>query len=380
MAKKKTAIHEHQSTVDEIDFSIERHVEELGAVLLDKGLADIDELKDSYERSLQIHESIKGLEKQREKIRTSLDRQSALKEQAAQIEGQDKLYQDNFRKLIGTLGAHTYRVYRSGILDQDDFSGIFSEINKIEGEIKEKKEKIKDLSGSQEGKKLFQRFPAGTRITMVRASIRRLEKKLEGAFPKLGEELLEKNLSDKIPDEQVQSVMANLKQQEEGSAERGKELEKLQSAREREEQKLTNLCDEISPEKKIKALDDEISGKQEKLFQQNRELGQAFLLQPSLDVEVPKEVSTIIQRIEELREQKQNHESRIQVLQSELEIDDLQDDVRKKEEQISRLEKKINESKQEIETLREDLIRGTGRIQELRKIVQAREEKEEPSS
>jgi len=369
MSKKKTAIHEHQSTVDELDFTIERQIEELGRLLLDKKLAAIDQLRDPYEKGLSMKTEMDKLEKQREQIRRDVEKQQALKEQIGELESEDKLYIEGRRKLIGSLGAHAYRVYRSGVLDKEEFEDIFSDIDRIEADMILKRRDIEEHNARQTNKNILQKIPAGAKTALLKAGIGRLEKQRDDCLPAIGQKLLESDKVEQVPDEQVQSVTSNLKQQEEKSNERNKKKEKLQSDFIKLQQEVEKLCESVPPEKKMKELDDRISVQQEKLFQQSRELGQAFLLQPSLELKLPKEAQDVLKRIDELKEQKQSHENRVHTLQAELEIEELEENVRKKEEQVSRLEKRIREEKAQIEAVREELSRDNGRIQELRKIA-----------
>jgi predicted RNase H-like nuclease (RuvC/YqgF family) len=81
----------------------------------------------------------------------------------------------------------------------------------------------------------------------------------------------------------------------------------------------------------------------------------------------------VLNRIRELEQQKQQHQDKVNTLQSEVEIEELQDDMKKKEEHIARLEKKISEEKQEVEQIRDDLSADNNRIKELRRMVQSEE-------
>ncbi|MGC9313531.1 MAG: hypothetical protein ACP5IA_12655 [Sediminispirochaetaceae bacterium] len=369
MSKKKTTIHEHQSAVDELDFAIEHQIEELGRLLLEKKLADIDQLRDPYEKGMSMKTEMESMEKQREHIRRDVEKQQALKEQIGELESEDKLYMEGRRKLIGSLGAHAYRVYRSGVLDKEAFEDIFSEIDRIEADIILKRRDIEEHNARQTNKNILQKIPAGAKTAVLKAGIGRLEKQRDDYLPVIGRKLLESDKVEHIPDEQVQSVTSNLKQQEEKSNERNNKKEKLQSEFIKLQQEVEKLCESVSPDRKVKELDDRISEQQDKFFQQSRELGQAYLLQPSLELKLPKELQDVLKRIDELKEQKQAHEDSVHTLQAELEIEELEENIRKKEEQVSRLEKRIREEKAQIEALREDLSRDNGRIQELRKIV-----------
>jgi chromosome segregation ATPase len=379
MGKKKTAIHEHQRAIDELDFSIERQTEELGRLLLEKKLANIDEVKDSYSRGTEIQKKIGELEKQKNNIRRDEEKQSALREQMDGIDSEEKLYRDGHQKLLASLGSHAHRVYRSGALEEEDFTKVFSEIDRIEAEIIAKRRLIQDHTEQKVEKNLFRRLPYGARIALLKTTIGRMDKQRAEKFPLIGRKLLDENLVEKIPDEQVQGITANLKQQEEQSGERTQQKEKMQSEYESIRQNIEKLCGQSAPDKKVKELDEEIADQQKKLFQQSREIGQAFLLQPSLEKNLPKVALAAIERIDGLKAQKQDHENQVHVLQAEMEIDDLQENVRKKEAYIAKLEQRINEEKQQIVSMRDDLIQDNNRVQELRKIVHVEPETEKPS-
>lgn len=379
MGKRKTTLHEHQSAVDELEFSIDRQIEELGRLLLEKKLANIDELKDTYAKGQASREEMGGFEKQREEMQRALEKRRVLNEEIEALESEEKLSRASYRKLIGSLGSQAYRVYRSGTADKHDFETVFTEIDRIEAEIMAKKRELEETGERREKENILKKISLGTKSALLKAAIGRLEKQREESFPSIGEKLLQSDLVEKLPDEQAQSLTSSLKHLEEQSRERRQKKEKLENEAARLDTKIEKECGGISPEKKIKELDQRILEQQEKVFQQSRELGRSFLLQPSLDLKLPREVQDVLRRIDELKEQKQTHEERVHTLQAELEIEELQDEIRKKEEQVSRLEKRIEEERKQIGELSDELGRDNNRIGELRKIIKSKDATKKPS-
>ncbi|MDZ7792771.1 MAG: hypothetical protein U5P10_03505 [Spirochaetia bacterium] len=276
--------------------------------------------------------------------------------------------------MVTSLGSHAYRVYRTGSLKTEDFDEIFEEINRIDAQLSEKERAVQSLSLAQDEKNVFQKLPIGAKITLLKSGIVRLEKKRDTALTNVGESLLKSEKVEEIPDEQVRSATSNIKQQEERREERRRQKETLAQEKEELNQKIEAQSSSASPEKALKQLDNEIKKQQERLYTQQMEVGKVYLLQPSTEVSEDAEQQMVLNRISELEQQKQQHQDKVNTLQSELEIEELQDDMKKKEEHIARLEKKISEEKQEVEQIRDDLTADNNRIKELRRMVQSEED------
>lgn len=369
MDRRKSRIHEHQSAVEELDFTRERQIGELGSILAARKSWNVDALTELYNASRGVEKELERLDKKRTSISDNLEKQQELKKQIEEIEEQEKQYKSERRELIGTLGAHAYRAYRGGGLEKEKFVGIFAEIDKIAGEIKSRENALQEIAESRQEKNLLKKMSGGTRIALQKASITRLEKKRDGELPKIGEALAETGKVEDIPDEQVRSVTAALKHQEEQHREELERKAALHEDLRQLEEVLEQLTDGNSPEKELKRLETESGEKRDELQQKNQELGKAYLLQPSLEEKVSKETETVLGRIHELSEQKKLHQDQIHNLQALIEIDELQEGVKKKEEQIARLEKRIAEDREQVEKTRDELAADHERIQELRNVT-----------
>lgn len=373
MDKRKSDIHEHQSAIDELEVSLEHQTTELGRLILQSDECKIEGIKEPFSVGKEILAEINAKENRREDIRSALERMRQLDEQLQELEEEDKTFDKSRSELVGSLGAHAYRVYRTGSLTDEKFDKIFMEINELDSQLSEKERAVQSLSMAQNEKNLIQKLPGTAKITMLKSTIVRLEKKRDAALARAGEQLLETGLVEDIPDEQVRSVTSNIKQQEERRAERGQQVEALSQEKEQLNQRIEAQTDAATPEKALKQLENEISRQQERLYGQHLQIGKAFLLQPSLEESGNGEQQAVLNRIQELESQKQQHQDKVNRLQAELEIEDLQDAMKKKEEHISRLEKKISEEKQEVEQIRDELSADNNRIKELRKMVQTAE-------
>src|SRR6056297_776127 len=373
MDKRKTEINEHQSAMGELDVTIVRQTAELGRLILQNDECPQEHLKESFGLGKEIQSEIAAKENRREDIRSALERLRQLDEQLEELDEEDKSYEKSRTELVASLGAHAFRVYRTGSLDNESFDEIFDEINSLDTQLSEKEREVQNLSIAQGEKNLFQKLPGGAKISLLKSGIVRLEKKRDAALTRVGERLLETEKIEEIPDEQVRSATSNIKQQEERREERHQQKEAL--AREKEElnQKIEAQSSSASPEKALKQLDNEIKQQQERLYTQQLQVGKVYLLQSPTEVSEDKEQQMVLNRIHELEQQKQQYQDKVNTLQSELEIEELQDDMKKKEEQISRLEKKISEEKQEVEQIRDDLSADNNRIKELRRMVQSEE-------
>ncbi|MFW6361020.1 MAG: hypothetical protein ACOC2R_04635 [Spirochaetota bacterium] len=373
MDKRKSDIHEHQSAIDELEVSIERQTAELGRLILQNDKCETEGIKEPFLVGKEIQAEIAAKESRREDIRSALERMRQLEEQLRELEEEDKTFEKSRGELIGLLGAHGYRVYRTGSLEAEKFNKIFEEINELDAQLSEKERAVQSLSVAQDEKNIFKKLPGTAKIAMLKSGIVRLEKKRDAALARAGEQLLETAAVEEIPDEQVRSVTSNIKQQEDRREERIQQREALSQEKERLNQRIESQSAAASPEKALKQLESEISRQQERLYQQHQQIGKAFLLQPSLENGGDDDQQAVLNRIQELESQKQQHQDKVNKLQSELEIEELQDAMKKKEEQISRLEKKISEEKQEVEQIRDELSADNNRITELRRMVQSDE-------
>jgi len=369
MDKRKNLIQEHQTAVDQLDLSRDRQIEELGRLLSSRKKWNIDELSETYNKVKSLEEEVSNLEKNQESIRENLQKQRELKEQVKEIEEQEKSYGSRRKELIGSIGVHAYRVHRSGNLEGEEFGTIFSSLDKIAEEIRTKENRIKDIEEELKKKNLVQKVSGNTRITLQKASITRLEKKRENELPNLGRELIDTGKVEDIPDEQVRSVTSALKQLETEQEEQHARKEGLQNELQKLLDALHQLTGGDSTEKVLKRIEAELVDQRERLRQQQLLFGKAYLLQPAAESEIPGETQTVLHRIEELDQQKSLHEDRIHNLQSLIEIDDLQEEVKKKEDQIARLEKRMAEDREKVEKTRDELIVDRDRIQELRKVT-----------
>jgi len=374
MDKRKTEIHEHQSAIDELDVTIERQTADLGRLILQNDESPQEALKEPFGVGKEIQSEIAGKENRREDIRSALERLRQLDEQLEELDEEDKTFGKSRSEMVTSLGAHAYRVYRTGSLKNENFDEIFEEINRIDAQLSEKERGVQSLSLAQDEKNVFQKLPIGAKITLLKSGIVRLEKKRDTALTKVGERLLETEKVEEIPDEQVRSATSNIKQQEERREERRRQKEALAQEKEELNQKIEAQSSSASPEKALKQLDNEIKQQQERLYTQQQEVGKVYLLQSSSEVSDDAEQQMVLNRIRELEQQKQQHQDKVNILQSELEIEELQDDMKKKEESIARLEKKISEEKQEVEQIRDDLSADNNRIKELRRMVQSEED------
>jgi len=373
MDKRKSEIHDHQSAIDELEVSIERQTAELGKLILQSDECEIEGIKEPFSVGKEIEAEIHAKENRREDIRSALERMRQLDEQLQELEEEDKTYDNSHNELLGSLGAHGYRVYRTGSLEGEKFDKIFTDLNELDSQLSEKERVVQSLSMARNEKNVFQRLPGTAKITMLKTSIVRLEKKRDAALTRAGEQLLESGAVEDIPDEQVRSVTSNIKQQEERRRERGQQREALAQEKDQLNQRIESQTNAASAEKALKQLESEISRQQERQYEQYQQIGKAFLLQPSLEERGAGEQQAVLNRIQELESQKQQHQDKVNQLQSELEIEDLQDAMKKKEEHISRLEKKISEEKQEVEQFRDDLSADNNRIKELRRMAQTEE-------
>ena len=374
MDKRKSDIHDHQNAIDELEVSIENQTAELGRLILQSDECETEGIKEPFSVGKEVQAEIAAKESRREEIRSALERMRQLDEQLQELDEEDKTFDKSRADLVGSLGAHSYRVYRTGSLEEGKFDSIFEEINEVDSQLSEKERMVQGLSVAQDEKNLFQKLPGTAKIAMLKSSVVRLEKKRDTALAKAGEQLLESGKVEDIPDEQVRSVTSNIKQQEDRHEERAQQREALTQEKEQLSQKLESQSEASSPEKALRQLESEISRQQERLYEQQLQIGKAFLLQPSLDKSGEEEQKSVLTRIQDLEAQKQQHQDKVNKLQSELEIEDLQDAMKKKEEHISRLEKKISEEKQEVEQIRDELSADNNRIKELRRMVQTEED------
>ncbi|MFO7729648.1 MAG: hypothetical protein R6V86_02680 [Spirochaetia bacterium] len=379
MDKRKSEIHEHQSAIDELDVTIERQTAELGRLILQNEECPQEALSETFGVGKEIQSEIASKENRREDIRSALERLRQLDEQLNELDEEDKTFERSRSEMVTSLGAHAYRVYRTGSLKKEDFDEIFEEINRIDTQLSDKERTVQSLSIAQDEKNVFQKLPGGAKITFLKSGIVRLEKKRDAALTSVGERLLETEKVEEIPDEQVRSVTSNIKQQEERREERRRQKEALAHEKEELNEKVEAQSSSTSPEKALRQLDNEIKLLQERLYTQQLQVGKVSLLQSSpgnpADFEDSEdtEQQMVLNRIHELEQQKQQHQDKVNTLQSELEIEELQNDMKKKEEHIAQLEKKIFEEKQEVEQIRDDLSADSNRIKELRRMVQNEE-------
>ncbi|MCF7914117.1 MAG: hypothetical protein K9L66_03015 [Spirochaetaceae bacterium] len=379
MDKRKSEIHEHQSAIDELDVTIERQTAELGRLILQNDECPQEALKESFGVGKEIQSEIAAKENRREDIRSALERLRQLDEQLEELDEEDKTFDKSRSEMVTTLGAHAYRVYRTGSLKKEEFDKIFEEISELDTQLSEKEREVQNLSIAQGEKNLFKKLPGGAKISLLKSGIVRLEKKRDAALTRVGERLLETEKIEEIPDEQVRSATSNIKQQEERREERGHQRVALTQEKEELNQKIEAQSSSASPEKALKQLDNEIKQQQERLYTQQLQVGKVYLLQSSsegpedFEGSEGEEQQMVLNRIRELEQQKQQHQDKVNTLQSELEIEELQDDMKKKEEHIARLEKKISEEKQEVEQIRDDLSADNNRVKELRRMVQSKE-------
>jgi uncharacterized phage infection (PIP) family protein YhgE len=369
MDRRKSSIHEHQDAVDALDLSKERLTGELGTLLAARKNWKIEELTELYKASKEIEKEVEKLEEKRAAISGSLEKQRVLKKQIEELEDQEKQFKVKRRELVETLGAHAYRVFQAGILEKEKFDGIFSKIDKIDEEMRKAENELQDLEVARQTQNVLKKVSGGTRIALRKAGIGRLEKKRDGELPKIGEALAGSDIAEDIPDEQVQSVINALKHLEEEHSEGLERKESLGDELLRLGELLEEMTEGRPAEKELKRLETETADKRQALGLKNRELGKAYLLQPSLEDKVSEEVETVLHRIAELEEEKKLHQDQINMLQALLEIDELQEGVKKKEEQIARLEKRIAEDRALVEKTRDELAADHERIRELRNVT-----------
>jgi chromosome segregation ATPase len=366
MDERKERIREHQQAVDQLDFSIKRQTAELGKLLLQLESFEEEELKRLWEEGGKLQEQIQQLETSREEIKEKLANRRELDERIEELENEHAEFVKYRSNLVQEIGKKAYGVYRSGTLSAEEFGHIFSEVDNEHKTIEDKEREIREQEEQRQQGGFVKKLPAAARITLLRNGIAKVRKRQEDAFSRAGEALLSSGKIEQIPEESVTKLTAQLKEYEDREEERDKEIEEAYGRREELNNRLSELCGGDPPEKVIKNSDDEISRLQEELDAAASRLGEAYLLQPQLREQAEGELRTVLDRLDDLEKQKSSHQDEIHTLQTRLEMDELQDKIRKKEYRISTLEKRVAEDKEKIEKLKDEISGDTRRLEELR--------------
>ena len=119
---------------------------------------------------------------------------------------------------------------------------------------------------------------------------------------------------------------------------------------------------------------------QETHFIRLQKLGDVYVNRPELHDDGVQEIKVILDRIADLENQKQKHQDQIHVLQALIEKEELEEQIKKKEESISRLEKRVQEQKNEIKSLKSEISSDKNRLADLSKIVSQSGDEEESAS
>ena len=366
MDERKERIREHQQAVDQLDFSIKRQTAELGNHLLQMEAPETEELKRLWEEGRQLKEQIQQLETTREEIKEKLASRRELDERIEELRGEHAEFVKYRSNLVQEIGKKAFAVYQSGTLSSEEFASIFSEVENEHKTIEDKEREIREQEDQRQRGGFVKKLPAAAKISLLRNGIAKVRKRQEDAFSRSGEALLSSGKVEHIPDESVTKLTAQLKEYEEREEERNREIEQAQGQREELNRRLSELCGDEAPEKVSKNSDAKISQLQEELDKAANRLGEAFLLQPQLREQAEGELQTILSRLDDLEQQKSSHQDEIHTLQTRLEMDELQDKIRKKEYRISTLEKRVAEDKEKIEQLKDEISGDTRRLEELR--------------
>ena len=186
-----------------------------------------------------------------------------------------------------------------------------------------------------------------------------------------------------FPDEEMKRYTSRIKDMEDREEERREELDTLKNSLSEYDEELDKASEGMSPEKRLRNLESELSNVQNEHYEKLRTLGGEYISRPGLQDREDHEIKVILDRIDDLEEQKQKHQDEIHVLQALIEKEDLENEVKKKEESISRLEKKMQEQKEEIKSLRGEISHDKNRLADLARIVnkegqQEQEPEQEP--
>lgn len=366
MDERKERIKEHQQAVDQLDFSINRQTAELGKHLLELEAPENDELKGPYDEGRWLRDRIQHLEENREEIKEKLAKRRELEDRAAELESEHAEFVKYRSNLVQEIGKKAYGVYRSGTLSAEEFGPIFSEVENEHKAIEDKEREIREHEEQRQRGGIVKKLPAAARITILRNGIAKTRKRQNDAFSRAGEALLSSGKIEQIPEESVTKLTAQLKEYEDREEERAREIERTHAEREELMQRLNELCGSEAPEKTVKRTDEELSQLQDDLEKVAARLGESYLLQPQLRETAEGELQTVLSRIDDLEQQKSSHQEEIHTLQTRLEMDELQDKIRKKEYRISTLEKRVAEDKEKIQQLKDEMAGDTRRLEELR--------------
>ncbi|HDQ13423.1 MAG TPA: hypothetical protein ENN41_01230 [Sediminispirochaeta sp.] len=369
MDRRKTEIHQHQKSIDQLEASIQNQTSELGQKILARKKCELPELQELYNQGQQIGKEISKIQSKQKKIQQDQRSLQEIEEELKALTEEERIYLSNRRELVASIASNTYRVYSSGGLEDHEFENLFRRIDQLAREIEEKERQVQEIESQRQDKNILKKFTGTAKIGVLRKQILRQEKRQQEEFPIIGEKLLAGEMLNEIPDEQVQSLTTSLKQQEDSQSERDERRQELNTRRDSLEEELQSMIADSDPEKELRNLEQSLEQQQEKLSHLSLELGKAYLLQPGLEESVPEETKQVLDRIGELQAEKETHEKAVNNLQSQLEIEELQGEMKKKEEQIARLEKRIAEDKDYASQLKDELGSDNMRLQDLRRIV-----------
>lgn len=369
MDARKAQIREHQEAVDELDLSIERQKGELGRVLLEKEKAPAAELEKAAGEAGKTKSGLASLEAQRKSLKAALDGKIAAVDRIEALKGAREDYKRSRESLLLEIGRKGWNLFDQGSLDEKDFRPYFTEVIERAREIEERERKIRDFDAEKERAGLMKRFSVSAKITLIRTQIRRLQGAMDELFVTAGEALLSSGKTEAIPDEEMKRSISRLKDMEEREEEREAELKKLEGELSGFDEKIEENCEGTAPERRMKSLDEELSSLQERHYEKLRLLGEEYFSLPEKPEKEDKEIKLILERISDLETQKGKHQEEIHVLQAKLEKDELEGQIKKKEDSISKLEQRVKEEKKEIKTLKEGIAYDKNRLSDLDAII-----------
>jgi chromosome segregation ATPase len=380
MSTRKTQIREHQEAVDELGLSVERQKGELGRVLLENETIDKSQIQEPYQDAEETRKKLRELEQDRNRLKEALDGKIDTSDRIKELEEEEKEYQRTRGELLVEIGRKGWDLFENESLAEEEYRPYFSELIEQAREVEERERRVRDLEAEREKSSFIRKISITAKITLARNQIGRIEGAMEQKFSTAGEALVDSGKVGEIPDEEMQRYTSRLKDIEEKSEEREREVEKLQQDLGDFEAEIEKIAGEMSAEKKLKSLESELSSWQETHFLRLQKLGDVYLHRPELHDGGVHEIKVILDRIQDLESQKQKHQDQIHVLQALIEKDDLEEQIKRKEESISKLEKRVQEQKNEIKSLKGEISSDKNRLADLNQIVSQSGAEQESSS
>ena len=342
---------EKESRINET--MIQQDLEFLGDYVFSKDGMSLE--GEHIEQSLAQVQSLRGeieqASDQVDRIKSLLDRQSAIKESEAELKKREKQAGADLGPVYEQIGETAFTIYKNNPFVDQEYVEIFSQLAKNQEDMRDAQRDAEQVEQELAQKSFLERMVLKGRLVLLKNRISSKESSFPRLYRKAGEEIAGSGFIESINDPNLTSVAQPYDEYRRKLEDLESELAQLEKELQLNQKELSELCEGSRPQKQINEVLKTIEEKDAARAGHYRELGKAFMDTKPTQKDQPKEVAERIKSINALQKENDAHAREIERLQAAMKVDQLESDIERMQASIRSHKKEIENYQTRIEEL-----------------------------